>query len=209
MQIEIKPCKILIADDHPLVRAGAKAALEQATNFDVVGECCGADEVLKWLDLIQPDLLILDILMGRECSLEWLDRYRAASPRLRVLVLSSLKSGQVLKLVSHALVCGYVLKDEASEHLLQAVRVVTTGGTWFSRSISAELRRMSDEDRKKPQYHLTPREAQVFQGIKTAQTNASIAADLGVSVHTVRRSISIIYSKLGVSGRVEAIVRSS
>lgn len=198
---------ILVADDHPLVRAGIRAALEQTATHEIVGECRGCAEVLQQLLKLSPSLLVLDILMGQDCSLEWLDRYQSACPGLRILTISSLKSSESLSLLDHPTVHGYVLKEEASEHLVQAVRVVASGGTWFSSPIAAELRRMAEARRHKPSYQLSPREQQVFQRIKAAQDNASIAAALGLSVHTVRRNISNIYSKLGVSGRVEAIVR--
>ena len=130
-----------------------------------------------------------------------------ACPQIRVLVLSAMESGEPLRLLTHPSIAGFVLKEEASEHLAQAVRVVASGGNWYSPAISAELRRMNEISRLQPDYQLTRREEEVFQRIKAAQDNASIAEALGISIHTVRRNISLIYSKMGVNGRVEAILR--
>lgn len=198
---------VLIADDHPLVRAGVRACLEQADHVAIVGECQKVEEVAEQLAAHSPRLLILDIMLGQACSLDWLARFHAASPASRILILSALKEGEKLQRLHHPAIAGFLLKDEAAHNLLQAVRVLRTGGVWFSQPIAAEMRRLAQVRREQRIYKLTPREEQVLALVSQAKDNATIARELGLSKHTVRRHLTLIFQKMDVRNRIDAILR--
>ena len=113
-------------------------------------------------------------LLGKDCSLFWLDRFQAACPQLRILVLSSLPKGDTLKLLQHPAVAGFVLKQEAPQFLLQAIRVVASGGNWYSEAISSEVRRLAQFSREGQCSMLTSREQEVFDLLKTGKNNGTL-----------------------------------
>lgn len=202
-----KPYTILIVDDHPLVRAGVRASLEKGENLQVLGECRRPDEALKLLTWFSPQLLILDIMLGPECSLDWLDRFHLASPELKVLIMSGLKEGDKLDRLKHPVVAGFLSKDEAEYSLLQAVRILRSGGKWFSAAMAAQMRQLAQSKRERPNILWTAREKQVLDLVAQAKDNITIARELGLSVHTVRRHLTVIYLKMGVNTRVEALLQ--
>lgn len=202
-----KPYQILIADDHPLVLEGVKASLQQTPEYQVVGKSRRPDETLDLVAALRPQLLILDIVMGKECSLDWLERFHSACPEMKILILSALQTGNQLRQAIHPAVAGFVLKGEANDFLLQAIRIVASGGSWFSTGISGELRRLAESEHQDVYRLLTARERQVLALLKMAKTNGSIAAELNLSVHSVRRYVTTIYQKLGVSNRGQAALQ--
>lgn len=199
---------IVVADDHPLVRAGVRATFAQEEHFQIVGEACRRYEAFELVQTLQPNLLILDLVMDVSPTSEWLKQCQAVCPHLKILILSSHTDAKYIMTLRTDPVVGFVLKDEASECLVQAVRVIEAGSTWYSQKVTRQLLQHAEEQRQKHHYRLTPREQQVLDLMVQGKDNSAIALALGVSIHTVRRCATLIYQKAGFRSRVEAILHS-
>lgn len=197
--------KILVADDHPLVRSGVRATLAQSGEAEIVAEAHDFGEALQLLEQHSPDLLLLDVEMpgGRPEAL--IASARELLPQLKVLILTSHTDTPTIRALMKAKIFGYILKDEAPEHLLQAVRVVSSGATWFSQSVMTKMMQTPDEQEDALAV-LTPREKQILQLLVAGKDNGSIAEEIHLAEQTVRNAVSSIYSKINVSSRVEAVV---
>lgn len=197
--------KILVADDHPLVRSGVRATLAQSGETEIVAEAHDFGEALQLIEQHSPDLLLLDVEMpgGRPEAL--IASARELLPQLKVLILTSHTDTPTIRALMKAKISGYILKDEAPEHLLQAVRVVSSGATWFSQSVMTKMMQAPDEQEDALAV-LTPREKQILQLLVAGKDNGSIAEEIHLAEQTVRNAVSSIYSKINVSSRVEAVV---
>ncbi|MCW5872438.1 MAG: response regulator transcription factor [Candidatus Eremiobacteraeota bacterium] len=202
--------QVLIADDHPLVRAGVISTLEPFEEFEIAGQACNGDELLQKVQEVPCDLLILDLEMEGPGPSQLIRACHDLQPQMQVLVLSSHVDEKYLAPLKGLELAGYVVKSEAPDCLLQAIRVVAAGSVWFSHSVLQKTMKLSEEERLGgPLQKLTAREAQVLEKIREAKDNQTIADELKLSKQTVRRYATLIYEKLGVKNRVEAIVCSS
>ena len=199
---------IVVADDHPLVRAGVRAALSQEERYQVIGEACRRYEAFELVQTLQPDLLILDLVMDVSPTSEWLRQCQSVCPHLKILILSSHTDARYIVTLRTDPVAGFVLKDEASECLVQAVRALESGSTWYSQRVTGLILQYAEDQRRKHHYRLTPREQQVFELMVQGKDNAGIARELAVSIHTVRRCATLIYQKAGFRSRVEAVLQT-
>lgn len=199
---------IVIADDHPLVRTGVRDALSPENRYQVIGEASRRYEAFELVRTLQPDLLILDLVMDVSPTAEWLKQCQSVCPHLRILLLSSQTDAKYMMTLRIAPVVGFVLKDEIPGCLVPAVRLIEGGSTYYSQRVTQQLLQHAEEHCQKHQYSLSPRERQVFDLMIQGKENASIARQLGVSIHTVRRCATLIYQKAGFRGRVEAILQS-
>ncbi|MBS2040863.1 response regulator transcription factor [bacterium] len=198
---------ILLAEDHPIVRAGVRAALDGNEKWLLVGETVDTIRTIEMIYAFSPDLLILDVMLGSVSSLDWLERFHECAPRMKILVLSALSEGPWLSFLSHSAVAGFVAKSEATQSLQQAIRVIQSGGSWFSQGIAAQMRRIAQERKDRMGDHLTMRERQILDLMRQGKNNATVATELGISVHTVRRCATLLYQKLGVNGRIDIILQ--
>lgn len=197
---------IVVADDHPLMRAGVKTALTSQEGYQVVGETRDGPETLRVVGETQPDLLLLDLEMPA-CEPEHLiKQLLTLQPDLKILIVSAHNDPGLLRRLANARVCGYLLKQEAPEDLLQAVRIVSTGGTWFSQSIAQSLMNLHQSQADDVTARLTDRECQLLHHLCRGSDNATIAEAMSLSEQTVRNYTSTVYSKLGVNTRVAAAV---
>lgn len=205
-----RPLQVLIADDHPLVRAGVMATLEPFPEFNVTGQACSGYEVVKMVQERSVDLLVMDLEMEGPSVVSILNTCQEIQPKMKVVILSSHIEESYLTPLKGLGISGYVVKDEATDSLLQALRVVAAGSVWFSHIILQKTLAISEQNRgEAPFQRLTPREKQVLDKIRQAKDNQTIADELKLSKQTVRRYATLIYEKLGVKNRVEAIVCSS
>lgn len=199
---------IVIADDYPLVRAGVRAVFTQEERYQVIGEACRRYEAFELVQSLQPNLLILDLVMDVSLTSEWLRQCHSVCPQLKILILCALTDVRYVVTMRTEPVAGFLLKEEASECLLPAVQAIECGSTWYSQRVTQLILQAAEEQRRKHPYRLTPREQQVFELMVRGETNANIASGLEVSIHTVRRCATLIYQKAGFRGRTEGLLHT-
>lgn len=206
-----EPIRILLADDHALLRAGMRALLDAEPDMVVVGEAGDGFECVDLAREIEPDVVILDINMPRCNGLEALGELREQAPNSRVLVLTMHDDAGYLRRVLAGGGVGYVLKQAASDELLSAIRAVKEGGTYLhpehtrllleatpSKSKSQQEPRHPSESRYAL---LSEREAQVFELLALGYRNGEIAEQLDLSVKTVETYKARLMQKLGLRSR--------
>jgi len=200
--------RVVLADDFPMVRIGIRSLLERGEDIQVVGEAANGEEVLALVRETNPDVLVLDIKMPRMDGVEVVRKLKSESVSLRILALSAYAEKEFVLSLFEIGVDGYLLKDEAPDMIVDAVRSIARGGQgWFSRRVAAALAGYLKDGGNAAQ-KLTPRERQVLGLVVLGKTNQEIALNLKVSQSTVEKCMIRIYSKLDVTSRVEAAVRA-
>jgi DNA-binding NarL/FixJ family response regulator len=200
-----EPIRVLLADDHPVVRAGLRTTLESEPDIVVVGEATDGDQAQQHCRALQPDVLVLDLNMPGPPAPATVSFVQAHCPNVRVVVLTAYDDDAYVRGLIEAGVGGYVLKDEAPEALVQAVRSVVHGGTWFSQPVVTKFVRASARPPTTGP-PLTERERQLLRLLAQGWDNARIAEESHLGEQTVRNYVSRLYGKLGVRTRAEAIV---
>ena len=198
--------KILIADDHPILRKTLSNFLSQEAEVQVVGGVGSTDDLIEEASLLQPDVLLLDANMPGPSVIQTVEALQKNYPDVRVLVLSaSKKRSQVLGLLK-AGVSGYVLKEDNPDELIKAIRAVAAGEEWFSPSIANVLVDSLRHKEKVAHVDLTKREKDVLRLMVTGVGNEEIANQLFIATSTVKNHVRNIFRKLDVNTRVEAVV---
>jgi DNA-binding NarL/FixJ family response regulator len=198
--------RILVADDHGIVRAGIKLLLENQADLDVVAEAADGIEAVEQALATRPDLCILDVGMPRMTGLQAARGIRAHLPAVRVLMLSMHDDERYLFEALKAGASGYVLKREADQDLVGAVRAVGRGEAFLTNAAERSLiREWMADDTAGPAVPLTPREEEVVKLIAEAHTNAQIAEMLHLSAKTVESHRANVLRKLGMRDRVELV----
>ena len=198
--------RILLADDHPIVRDGLRAILGTQPDFEVVGEAAHGTEVLRQVDVLQPDLLLLDLEMPRMDGVETLRQLRAAHPQVRVLVFTAFDTDERIMGALRAGAQGYLLKGTPREELFAAIRIVHDGGSLLQPIVAAHLiRRVVDPPSPAVHESLTPREHEVLELLAQGLQNKEIAAALAITQRTVKFHVSAVFHKLGAGNRTEAV----
>jgi DNA-binding NarL/FixJ family response regulator len=191
---------VLIADDHPLVRAGVRKVLEQQPLVTVVGEAGDGEEALKMLRELDPDLLVLDLNMPNRDGFAVLREARDAAPGVRILVLTMHASVEYVVRAVREGADGYLLKDTAVLDLAAAIESVTAGRPYYSepaqRSLADSLRRPADESSRLAR--LTAREREVLAGVARGQTTKEMASEFSISTRTVETHRAAIMRKLDI-----------
>jgi len=201
-----KTIRVLLADDHPLVRTGIRATLMIEPDLLLVGEAINGHEAQRLCQELQPDILLLDLNMPGPPPGETITAVHEHSPQTYVIVLTAYDDDAYVRGMVAAGVAGYVLKDEASEVLVRAIRAVMQGDTWFSRPILEKL--LHHVSASAEVSNLTARELEVLRLVATGKTNQEIAIALAISVKTVEKHLGEVFVKLGVASRVEAAVQA-
>jgi DNA-binding NarL/FixJ family response regulator len=198
--------KILVADDHGIVRAGIKLLLERQTDIDVVAEAADGVEAVSRALASRPDMCILDVGMPRMTGLQAAREIRSQLPDVRVLILSMHDDEHYLFEALKAGASGYVLKREADQDLVGAVRAVERGEAFLTNAAERSIiRRWMADGADGPRVPLTPREEEVVKLIAEAHTNAQIAGILHLSEKTVESHRANVLRKLGMRDRVELV----
>ena len=196
---------VVLADDHPVVRAGIRTLLDRADDIHVVAEIDNGDGVLSLVEEHQPDVLILDIEMPGLSGLDVAQQLQKRQLPTRVLALSAHAD---IRYIDHILAngaFGYLVKEEAPHMIIAAVRGVAAGEQgWMSRQAAAEMSALLR--RAENGTELTPREQEVLKLIAAGKSNQEIALKLHISESTVEKHLGSVYAKLGVGSRVEAAV---
>lgn len=197
--------RIVLADDHGVVRAGLRLLLDAEPGFEVVAEAADVDGALGAVLGHKPEVLVLDLNMpGGRSSLEALPDVAQRSPATRTVILTMQEDPEYARRALRAGALGYVLKDAADGELVDAVRRVAEGGTYLNPALGARLA-TTPERPSGPPGDLSGREAQVLRLIALGHTNAEIAEQLFLSVRTVETHRAHIQQKLGRSTRAELV----
>ena len=197
-----EPIRVLVADDHAIVRTGIRHVLESEPGFVVVAEASSGAEALELAERLRPDVAVLDISMPGESGLRVAAQLRQRSPETRALILSMHDNTEYVLESLRAGAQGYLLKDSAATELRGAVRAVQRGESYFSPAIagrlSAVVRGDPGESATTALAQLTARERQVLVGVARGHTNREIAQQLGISHRTVESHRESLMRKLGV-----------
>ena len=210
MTTESETVRVLIADDHPILREGLRRLLEDEGGFQVVGQAADGAEAVRLARELQPDVLLLDLAMPRVSGLEALRELASSPSGPKVLVLTvaidDAKVVQALELGAR----GVVLKEAATELLFKAIRTVVAGQYWVGRDTVSDIVRHLREraaaaarHRLSPAERLTPREKEIVAAVAAGESNRDVAKRLALAEGTVKHHISNIFDKLGVSNRAE------
>ncbi len=197
--------KILLADDHTIVRQGLKLILSSQADFQVVGEASNGREVVELAEKLHPDIVLLDVAMPELNGIEATRRMMEANGRLRILVLSMHKESVYVREILKAGARGYLLKDVIDTELLNAVRSVARGDGYISPAVSGALLSDYRQNVTDPADLLTNREREVLQLIAEGKTNKEVATKLNLSVYTVDSHRGKIMEKLNLHSTGELV----
>lgn len=201
-----KEIRVLLVDDHPIVRAGINNLLRKDKLIKIVGEAENGIEALRFANELIPDVMLLDIEMpildGREVARQ----LNSIGFSGEILVLSAHSDESIIEEMYSYGISGYLLKDEVGEVIIDAIHGVVRGEKgWMSRCVASKIASRLQDDQKSKSI-LTVREKEVLKGIVDGQSNQEIAYSLQISEKTIEKHTNMIYKKLGVVSRVEAAV---
>ena len=198
--------RILIVDDHVVVRQGLAAMLTPRNRMEVVGEAANGREAIQLERELTPDVIIMDLLMPEMDGLEATIAIKKQNPKARILVLTSFSEEDPAAAIMAAGASGYLLKESDADELMQAIRSIHSGHLIMSPMVMQALSKAANRPATEshPSFDLTPRELEVLQGIVDGLTNQGIAVKLGISSTTVRSHVSSVLAKLNVSNRTQA-----
>jgi len=202
--VTAEPVRVLLVDDHEMVRAGLRTFLGLQPDIEVVGEAGSGEQALALVPRLAPDIVLLDLVLPGMPGLEVARRLRAAHPEVRVVVLTSYAGEESVLPAVRAGVAGYLLKDVGPAELADAVRAVHAGGASLAPGVAATVVRSVAAAVPEPAATLTPREREVLRLIARGRSNRLIARDLALSEKTVKAHVSAILAKLGVTDRTQA-----
>lgn len=196
--------KLVIADDHELVREGLRSLLEMSEDVKVVAEATNGPEALAATIEHGPDVLVADLVMPGFDGVELVRRARVQVPATRVLILTNFMDDSRVREALRAGAMGYLLKDVLRQDLLRAIETVATGKPFLHPDVQRQLMTEAFGAPSSPIDGLTSRERQVLIGIAKGQSNKEIAYDLGVSEGTIKGYVSGVFQKLEVADRTQA-----
>jgi DNA-binding NarL/FixJ family response regulator len=192
--------RVLLVDDHPLVRDGLKARLAGLPGLEVVGEAGNASEAFEVVDATQPDLVLMDVGMKDVNGIDLTAQLIARHPRLLVLMLSMYDNPEYVHRAMQAGARGYVLKDAPSQDIIDAIETIVAGETYLSASISGRLARAQT-----PRPVLSLRECEILACLAKGYASKQVAQELGLSIRTVETHRQNIKRKLKLEGQGELI----
>jgi two-component system, NarL family, nitrate/nitrite response regulator NarL len=209
-----QPIRVVIVDDHVVVRTGLRMLIESQPGIIVVGEAGNGAEALAVVGRTQPDIIVLDLDLGGESGLDYFPGLRTAASTARVLVLTGVRDPELHRRAVRLGSMGLVRKEEAAEVLLQAIKKVHAGEVWLEPAMIASVlgemtgtraSQLLDPEAAKIA-SLTEREREVVTLMGQGLRNKQIAERLGISETTVRHHLTSIFAKLGVTDRLELVI---
>jgi DNA-binding NarL/FixJ family response regulator len=208
----VQKIRVIIADDHAIVREGTRHILDHEPDMEVVGEAADGVQAVALVDELKPDVAIVDISMPTMGGIEATEKIKASRPGTAVLVLTSYDDDRYVFALLAAGAAGYLLKDVPSAEVVRAVRSVHAGEPALHPAIAKKvLARFAEEARQREPAHeddelLTSRERDVLRLAACGLGNARIADRLSISLRTVQSHLTQIFNKLGVGSRTEAVI---
>ena len=198
--------RVVLADDHALVREGTSELLERAGGIRVVGQAADGVETLRLVEAVHPDVLLLDVGLPGLDGVEVARRVRSVSPQTRVVALTAHDEQAYVLAMLDAGATGYLSKASRGQEVVQAVRAAAAGESVFSGSVGAQLTRRALGGSRFAHVDLTPRELDVLRAAARGLGNKQIAQELGMSPRTVQTHLTRVFGKLGVASRTEAVL---
>jgi two-component system, NarL family, response regulator LiaR len=206
---EPRKIRILIADDHPVVREGLAGMIGTQPDLEVIGEAGNGVEAIRQAQALEPDLILMDLQMPTMDGAVAIRQILQDNPRARVLVLTAFDTDERILHAVEAGAQGYLLKGAPRDDLFRAIRVVADGGSLLQPSVAAKLlTRVGQMLKQDDGEHLTEREREVLEHLARGFRNKEIAEKLIISERTVKFHVGIIFQKLGVSNRAEAVSKA-
>jgi two-component system, NarL family, response regulator LiaR len=197
--------RVLIADDHAVVRQGLRTFLEVQDDIEVVGEAGDGLEALSMVEAFSPDVVVMDLLMPRLSGIEATQRIGELRPATKFIVLTSFLDDDKIFAAVRAGAAGYLLKDVRPQELGEAIRTVSRGEALLHPAVAAKLmQEFAHEDRPSAAQTLTEREMEVLRLIAKGRANKEIALELGVAEKTAKTHVSNILQKLNLADRTQA-----
>ncbi len=190
--------RILIVDDHPVVRAGLASMLGTQAELELVGSAPSGEEALRMLEERHPEVILLDLRMPGMSGVEMLQALKAANRQVRVIILTNYETDEDIYRAVQAGAQGYLLKDTSLREMVEAIRAVHAGKRYIPRHIASRLAE------RMVRTNLTSRELEILKMLSKGPTNKQIGHALGISDNTVRNHVLKIIEKLEVSDRTEA-----
>jgi DNA-binding NarL/FixJ family response regulator len=202
--------RVLIADDHPLFREGMRGRLDRMGDIEVVGEASGGDEAVRLSRELEPHVVLMDIKMPGLNGIEATREILRTDPRVGVLMLTMFEDDDSVFAAMRAGARGYLLKDSGGEGVVHAIRAVTSGEAVFGPGVAERIIGYFSVPRSAQRAfpELTEREEEILALVARGKSNQEIAAQLFVSVKTVRNHVSNILLKLQVADRAQAVIRA-
>ncbi len=194
------PIRVIVVDDHPIVRDGLVAVIKVDPRINVIASYSRGADLLEHLERERPDLVLLDVRLPEMDGLEALTRLRARWPEQRVLMVSSQETDQAVQRAIKAGAVGYVLKKQPSGELIEAIVQGAGGKAALGAAVSSLLTQKMDAP------EVSPREIEILKAIANGRSNQEIANMLGLSHHTVRNHIVSIMDKLTATDRTQAVI---
>ena len=201
------PIRVLVVDDHRIVREGIRSLMEDIEDIQVVGEASNGYDGVDLVDSLNPDVVLMDLMMPKMDGLEATRQISGKHPHVRVLVLTSFIADDKVFPAIKAGARGYLLKDTGSKELIDAIRKVHRGepslDPEIAKKVLSEIRQPAAGEQPTTD-PLTERELQVLKLVAQGKSNKEIAAELNISLHTVRTHVNHILHKLHLANRVQA-----
>jgi DNA-binding NarL/FixJ family response regulator len=202
----MRPVRVLVVDDHPIVLSGIHGLLDQAEGIEIVGEAANGGQALELIQATHPDVLLLDMELPDVHGAQLAQQIQGIDQHVKILVLSAYDDPVYIHDLLELGSAGYLIKEEAPEVIVEAIHGIAEGEQgWYSRRVSA-LMASWVQNGAPGEKQLTLREREVLRLVVQGKTNQAIATELEISEKTVEKYIKILFTKLNVTSRVEAAV---
>jgi NarL family two-component system response regulator LiaR len=202
---EIKPIRVMLVDDHAVVRSGLSAFLLAFDDLELVAEATNGERAIQLCQQVQPDVVLMDLMMPGMDGATATGLIKEKCPQIQVVALTSFKEKELVENALQAGAIGYLLKDISADELASAIRAAAAGKPTLAPEAAQVLIQATRAPAEKPGFDLTDREREVLALMVEGLNNNQIAARLVVSVSTAKFHVSSILSKLGVTSRTEAV----